>query len=152
MKLSCVRYMLLLVPRSVVCPLCEGLCLFPQWQHLAVCSVGSGVPVQSVRVPLQPFFSHVVSGLAPVDCHRLVRFFWLVTGTDACKGLLCLMSGFHLDLLIWGGVVQVHYIVCMHGAQCMRHVGIISGVFSSLLYIDKEKRSSCFYFITTRSL
>ena len=47
--------------------------------------------------------------------------------------------------------MQVHYIVCMHGAQCMRHVGIISGVFSFLLYIDKEKRSSCFYFITTRS-
>ena len=55
MKLSCVRYMLLLVPRSVMCPLCEGPCSFPWWQHLAVCSMGSRVPVQSVRVPLQPF-------------------------------------------------------------------------------------------------
>ena len=59
------------------------------------------------------------------------------------------MSGFCLDVLIWGGVMQVRYIVCMHGTWCMHHVGIISGVFSFLLYIDKEKRSSCFYFITT---
>ena len=44
-KLSCVRYMLLLVPRSVVGPLCEGPCSFPWWQRLAVCSVGSRVSV-----------------------------------------------------------------------------------------------------------
>ena len=40
------------------------------------------------------------------------------------------MSGFHLGLLIWGGIVQVHYIMCMHDVRCMHCVGIISGVFS----------------------
>ena len=68
MKLSCVRYMLLLVPRSVMCPLCEGLCSFLQWQRLAVYSMGFGVPVQSVRVPLQLF----LLWLFPVWCLSIV--------------------------------------------------------------------------------
>ena len=43
-------------------------------------------------------FSHVVSGLASVDCHRQACFFWSVTGTDAHVGLLYLVFGFCLGL------------------------------------------------------
>ena len=74
---------------------------------------------------------------------------YTISYTDACIGSLHLVSEFCLGLLIWGGVVQVCYIMCTYDAQCMHCVGIISGVFSFLLYIDKKKRLSCFYFITT---
>ena len=122
MKLSCVRYMLLLVPRSIMCPLCEGPCSFLQWQHLAVCSMGSRVPVQSVRVPLQPFFSRDVSSLASVDHHRQVHFFWSVAGTNARVGS---SGSFLCDV-----IVCVHYIISMRDAWCMHHVGIVSDILS----------------------
>ena len=69
-------------------------------------------------------FSHVVSGLASVDRHQWARFFWSVTGTNA-----------HVGLSGW----------------CMRCVGIISGVFSLLLYVDRRKKVYHIYFITTQS-
>ena len=63
--------------------------------------------------------SHVVSSLASVDRHRWAHFFWSVAGTNA-----------HMGLSRW----------------CMRHVGIISGVFSLLLYIDREKGLSYLFY------
>ena len=81
----------------------------------------------------------IIFGLAPVNHHPWVRFFWPVTRTDARKGSLHLVSGFHLGLLTWGGVMQVHYIVCMHDTQCMHHVGIISGVFSFCYILMRRK-------------
>ena len=64
-------------------------------------------------------FSHVVSGLASVDRHRRACFFWLVTRTNARMG---------------------------SSRWCMRRVGIISGVFSLLLYIDREKGLSYLFY------
>ena len=75
-----------------MCPLCEGLCLFPQWQRLAVYSVGSGGPVQSVRVPLQLFplmlflvwhLSIVINGHASSDWLPGQMLVWVRLG-DVC--------------------------------------------------------------------
>ena len=141
MKLSCVRYMLLLIPRSVVCPLCEGLCLFPWWQHLAVCSMGSGVPVQSVRVPLQPF-SLV---LCPV-WHLLI----IIDGHASSDRLLGL-------ILMWvdmGPSYVVSLYVFVTSCVCMTHdVCVVLGsslVFLAfLLYVDRKKKGYHVYFIIT---
>ena len=121
MKLSCVRYMLLLIPRSIMCALCEGPCSFPQWQCLAVCSMGSGVPVQSVRVPLQLFLSCCFwSGICQLS---LTGMLLLIGCRDQC---LC---GF-IWVFSWDVIVCVHYIVCVCDTQCMGCVGVISGIFS----------------------
>ena len=44
-KLPCVRYMLLLVLKSIMGPLCEGPHSFPWWQCLVAYSMESGVSV-----------------------------------------------------------------------------------------------------------
>ena len=54
-----------------------------------------------------------------------------------CLGLFCIVF------------VCVCYIMCTHDAQCMCHVGIVSGVFSLLLYVDRKKKVYHIYFITT---
>ena len=58
-------------------------------------------------------FSCVVFGLVPVGRHQCTCFFWLVARTNACKGLLCLMSGSRGC----GGVMSIHYVVCV----CVAH-------------------------------
>ena len=146
MKLSCVRYMLLLVPRSVVCPLCEGLCSFPRWQHLAVCSIGSGVPVQSVRVPFQPFslmlfpvwhLSIVINGRASSDRSPGPMLVWVRVGLS------------YVMLLY----VFVTLCVCMMHDVCIMLGSSLVFLAFFLLYVDKKKKKGYHvYFITTKVL
>ena len=71
-------------------------------------------------------FSHVVFGLPPVNCHQWTRFFWPVTRSSARKGSLCLVSGSHGC----GGVVSIHYVVCVCGTWCMHRIRVVFSVFS----------------------
>ena len=100
-----------------------------------------------VRVPLQ-LFSHVIFSLVPVDRHQWVHFFWLVTGTNACKGSWCLVSGFRLGLS--HGVVSCRFVTLFAcGVWCMCHIRVIFSVFSFFLLCDDGKKDCYIYFITT---
>ena len=87
------------------------------------------------------FFSHVVSGLASVNCHWWACFFWSVARTDACVGL----SGSFLCVVF----VCVCYIMCMCDAWCMHHVGIVSGVFS--LFVIGRKKGFIIFILSQQS-
>ena len=71
-------------------------------------------------------FSRIAFSLAPVNRHWWARFFWLVAGTNAR--------------------------VCSSG-WCMRHVGVVSGVFSLFfcLCVDKKKGLSCLFYHNMRN-
>ena len=75
-------------------------------------------------------------------------FFWPVTGTNACKGSLCFMSGSHLGLL--DGVVLCQFVtlcVCVAHDVCV--ILRSSSVFLVFSLCDNGRKGYHSYFITT---
>ena len=138
MKLSCVRYMLLLIPRSIVCPLCEGPCLFLWWQHLAVCSVGSGVPVQSVRVPLQPFSLM----LFLVWCLSIVID--RCTSSDRSPGPMLMWVHLGHSYVLSSYVFITSCVCVMHDVCIVLGSSLVFLTF--LLYVDGKKKGLSYLF------
>ena len=122
-----------------MCPLCEGLCSFLRWQHLAVCSMGSGVPVQSVRVPLQP----VSLVLFPV--WRLSIIIDRCTSSDWSLGLMLVCV--HLGLFyVMSLYVFITSCVCMTHDVCVM-LGSSLVFLAFLLYVDRKKKVlSCLFY------
>ena len=145
-KLPCVQCMHLLIPRSIMGLLCRGSYLSLQWQRPLLVPWGPGLLCKDVRTS----YSSLV--LFSVWClrHQWVHFFWSVDGTDACKGLLRLVSGFHLGLSC--GLVSCRFVMlCVHVSH---NVCIMLG--SSLIFLAFfviwwwEGRIYHIYFITTQ--
>ena len=126
-KLPCVRYMLLLVPRSIMGPLCEGLpavavsgCLFHGVQGFCV----------SVRVPLQLFLSrHLQSGICQSS---LMGVLLLIGCQDQCS------CGFIWVFLYCLRIYSLHhvYVWRMMYALCWDRLL----VFLVFLYVARKKR------------
>ena len=129
-----------------MCPLCEGPCSFPWWQHLAVYSMGSGVSVQSLRVPLQLFLSCCFrSGVCQSSSTGMLL---LIGCWDWCScGFIVSCVWVSSRSLSWGGIVWVRCIACECGTWCMCHVEVISGVFLAfIMWWWEEKRLSCLFY------
>ena len=89
--------------------------------------MGSGVPVQGVRVPLQPFSLM----LFPV-CHLSIIIDGH-TSSDWSPGPMLVWD--RLGLFLCDVIICVCYTMCMCDVRCMRHVGIISDVFLAFFVI-----------------
>ena len=138
MKPSCVRYMLLLIPRSIMCPLCEGPCLFPWWRCLAVCSMASGVPVQSVRVLLQPFslMLFLVWCLSIVINGR--------TSSDRLPGPILVWVHLGLSYVLSSYVFITSCVCVMHDVCIVLGLSLVFLAF--LLYVDRKKKGLSYLF------
>ena len=94
------------------CSCGNSVWLFIPWGPGFLCKCkGTFTALSLVSLPVW-CLSIIIDGCASSDRSLGPMLVWV------CLGLLCIVF------------VCVCYIMCVHDARCMRHVGIVSGVFS----------------------
>ena len=104
------------------CSRSDSIWLFIPWGLGFLCKCKGTFTALSLGSPSVWHLSIVTNGRASSDWSPGPMLVWVHLG------LFCIVF------------ICVCYIVCMHDARCMCRVGIVSGVFSLLLYVDRRKR------------